>query len=157
MKEYNRKYYLAHREARIRYVCDYQKQHPEQTKAKYKRYRETHRAQCIEATRNWQKRNPERVREIHRAYRQRHPEVGAKWRKENREKVRESNRRHIERYPEKRTARIKAQYIPLGEKCEECGTTQNLEHHHPDYSKPLEVVTLCRKCHNKKNRINYVS
>jgi len=42
--------------------------------------------------------------------------------------------------------------IPLGSKCEECGSTENLERHHPDYSKPLETQTLCRACHLKKRK-----
>lgn len=37
--------------------------------------------------------------------------------------------------------------ITLPDHCETCQTTENLEKHHPDYSKPLEVVVLCRLCH----------
>jgi len=45
-----------------------------------------------------------------------------------------------------------SKHIPLGSKCEECGSTKQLEHHHEDYSKPLEVRTLCKSCqHKKKN------
>jgi hypothetical protein len=38
--------------------------------------------------------------------------------------------------------------IPL-EHCEQCGKTskRQLDSHHEDYSKPLEVVWLCRSCH----------
>jgi len=36
-----------------------------------------------------------------------------------------------------------------GKSCQQCGTVTNLHRHHPDYSKPLEVVILCVKCHNR--------
>jgi hypothetical protein len=33
------------------------------------------------------------------------------------------------------------------EQCANCGQRQQLCAHHPDYSKPLEVVWLCYQCH----------
>lgn len=33
--------------------------------------------------------------------------------------------------------------------CEKCGVVESLQMHHPDYNKPLEVVTLCTNCHSK--------
>lgn len=51
----------------------------------------------------------------------------------------------------KPTIRKQAQRaIPLnGEKCSNCGSLTSLTRHHQDYSKPLDVVIMCRSCHSK--------
>jgi hypothetical protein len=36
--------------------------------------------------------------------------------------------------------------------CSKCGKECKPAGHHPDYSKPLEVVWLCRKCHSLHHR-----
>lgn len=36
--------------------------------------------------------------------------------------------------------------------CQVCGSTQRVEAHHEDYSKPLEVEWLCRKHHLEKKK-----
>lgn len=38
------------------------------------------------------------------------------------------------------------------EPCESCGTEDKIERHHSDYTKPLQVVYLCRVCHAKIHR-----
>lgn len=35
--------------------------------------------------------------------------------------------------------------------CRDCGTTENVEAHHSDYRKPLQVVWLCTKHHRKEH------
>jgi hypothetical protein len=43
--------------------------------------------------------------------------------------------------------------VPLKDYCEKCHVTGvYLERHHEDYSKPLEFLTLCRKCHRGIHR-----
>jgi hypothetical protein len=47
---------------------------------------------------------------------------------------------------------IKRGLIVRPSRCEQCGSDNNqqvLDAHHEDYSKPLEVVFLCRECHGK--------
>jgi hypothetical protein len=36
--------------------------------------------------------------------------------------------------------------------CSQCGSRKRIQAHHPDYSKPLEVVWLCATCHGKVHR-----
>lgn len=36
--------------------------------------------------------------------------------------------------------------------CENCGSTENLHRHHPDYDKPLEIMVLCEPCHKEVHR-----
>jgi protein-arginine kinase activator protein McsA len=36
---------------------------------------------------------------------------------------------------------------PTMTRCERCGSTERLSRHHPDYSKPEEIVVLCSACH----------
>lgn len=42
-------------------------------------------------------------------------------------------------------------HVKKGDKCEKCGSVQDLQFHHPDYSKPYFVMTLCRTCHCKEH------
>lgn len=37
--------------------------------------------------------------------------------------------------------------------CRGCGSTSKVEGHHPDYSKPLDVVWLCDACHHAEHRV----
>jgi hypothetical protein len=39
------------------------------------------------------------------------------------------------------------------ETCSACGSHAPIEAHHPDYSKPLEVVWLCNPCHVEVHRV----
>lgn len=72
------------------------------------------------------------------------------------EKNAEYQRRQRELYPEKIAARqalnnaIKRKEIAR-QPCSACGVPNAHAHHH-DYSKPLDVEWMCRKCHMKEHR-----
>jgi hypothetical protein len=67
----------------------------------------------------------------------------------NRRVIRNAQKlRDEQNHPDRRYARFTAwKKVPIGEKCVVCGSTEKLHRHHPDYSKPLEIITLCQECH----------
>lgn len=80
-------------------------------------------------------------------------EIRKKWNKENKERVYKSVRSWQERNKEKISAEIKLNQAVLKGKikkecCAKCGSA-TVHAHHPDYSKPLEVIWLCPKHHKQ--------
>lgn len=65
-----------------------------------------------------------------------------------------------ERYPMKRAAHvivgnaIRDGAIKKPEAYESCGSTNKIEAHHDNYTKPLEVRWLCEECHKEWHRNN---
>jgi hypothetical protein len=84
-----------------------------------------------------------------------HPEVKAHWQETNRDVVRESIIRWAKAHPEAEKARNVARHacdsgrLTCPTICKHCGVRGLLHKHHPDYSKPLDVVVLCPKCHKQ--------
>lgn len=51
-------------------------------------------------------------------------------------------------YKKEKNARLQAlRKVPITKNCEQCDSKENLQRHHPDYNKPLQVIILCAKCH----------
>lgn len=65
---------------------------------------------------------------------------------------RKTQHAYRKRYPEKVRAHGVARNVPLAERCKQCGSTQTLHGHHPDYSQPSKIITLCDACHRKEHR-----
>lgn len=111
-----------------------------------KKYREANPEKSREHTRKWQKANPEKHRKRER-----------KWRESNPKKFRAITKKTREKYPEKNNARnkfrsgIRAGKIIRPTNCSRCDFVGMIEGHHYDYSKPFDVIWLCRKCHAKEH------
>ena len=118
----------------------------------------------------WEKENPEKAKEIrkkaikkwsdlNRVYLN---EKNRLWRETNRDAWKEYQRKAAKlqriKYPEKNAARkIVSGAIQLGIlirpiNCSRCLKECKPEGHHPDYSRPLVVVWLCKKCHVEEHR-----
>lgn len=70
----------------------------------------------------------------------------------NKERNRKEVRRYGERNKEKVKAKKQAQYkVKIKGECVMCGKERALIRHHPDYSKPLEVILLCKNCHDEEH------
>tara|TARA_R110000868_G_scaffold133217_4_gene344732 strand:- start:1541 stop:2155 length:615 start_codon:yes stop_codon:yes gene_type:complete len=112
------------------------------------------------AAKSYQKFKPERLRKA-REYVENNIEKvrlqRRKWKEENKDYVKKKTYEYIARYPEKKKAVASVNNaIMYGKmirpsKCSRCPNENNIEGHHTDYSKPLEVIWLCRKCHNKEH------
>ena len=75
------------------------------------------------------------------------------WRKANPEKCQTYYAKYRKAQPMKHKARWTvwnakvAGKLVVPDHCEECGVEANLDAHHDDYEKPLDVRWLCRDCH----------
>jgi len=158
-------------------VCGVEKDETEFYQPDKKRrpwYRRTECKECCnKKSANWYRKNPERGAQIKRNYYERNWEkilggysgdVAERHRSNARERYKSKRAEIIERHAlfEKthRTqvnANNKLRYhvdhgkIEKPDKCSACGTQGEVEAHHEDYSKPLDVEWLCIRCHKKKH------
>lgn len=111
-------------------------------------HREANHAEFIAYDRRRYRENPER-------------KISAgKWSRENPEKKLMVGRAWAKRNNNKRKAQAAvAREIKSGRMsrmpCADCGTVENVHAHHPDYSKPLDVVWLCSIHHGLRHRKDY--
>jgi hypothetical protein len=130
-KEYDREYHKKNKEKRNKYAREYHNKH--------KRERE-----------EYIKKNKKKIQIYGQEYYQKNKER----RKQNKNyiKFREYAKKDREKYPLHHKARQEAFRkikIPTEQLCQKCNINGATERHHPDYSKPTEVIFLCIPCHKQ--------
>jgi hypothetical protein len=98
---------------------------------KQKLYRQKHKDKCNLYSATYRKKNLEIVRK-------RHNELGKKYRQTK--KIEHLARKAVY-YAVKQGILIKPKV------CQICNKTGQVEAHHADYNKPLEVIWVCKECH----------
>ena len=100
---------------------------------------EKRKEQTRAANRKWEKKNPEKVKANQK-----------KWKKENKGYHNEYNKKYngSPQVKARNMANNKIK-IPKGMLCQNCHLVPAVEKHHPDYSKPLDILFVCKKCHTK--------
>lgn len=129
-------YRLRNREKVSERKHKYYIEHKEAQLTATKKYREEHREKFNEYSRAWRKRHHDKWLKRHKEYQKRYIENNPEVSNAHREVNGALAHGEIERLP-----------------CEICGR-EKAEAHHCDYSKPLEVMWLCKKHHAEWHRNN---
>lgn len=108
----------------------------------------------------WRANNPNYRREYYENNKRKERLLNKEWDQNNKEKKlkisRKASLNYRKKNPEKCEARsqisreIKKGNIPSAKRniCYKCNS-QAKEYHHPDYSQPLKVLSICGECHNE--------
>ena len=104
---------------------------------KYERRNETHYSQCRDCKAEYKRKNRDKL--LASQYKRR------------------SNPTHED--SQKRKAwnalyyAVRKGRVTKAKSCQLCGSTENIQGHHNDYNKPLQVMWVCQKCHAKLDDI----
>jgi len=116
---------------------------------------------CIsKKNKQYKNKNIDKIREARIEFRDsgRQAESSRKYRKNNRDKLRIANRIYKLNNKHKDHARsifymaVSSGKIIRPSTCSKCGSDSEIEGHHEDYNKPLDVMWLCIPCHGKEHR-----
>ncbi len=134
------------------------KKHKTKIDAKNKEWAGKNREASRKIKAKYREKNRDTLREKGREYFHQNKDIFDEWKRQNKEKRKETLQKYSDNHPEKRDVRqklyraLKAGKLTKPEECSECGSRENIQGHHEDYSKPFEVIWLCAKCHMKRHR-----
>jgi len=147
-------YYIAYRYKEKDYFGSYC---IECDKERSKKYSDDHIEERRERQRAWRERNRDKENQRNREYRLNNAKkvklARSKYNKENVDALREYQRASKMNDPEKFKARellngaVRSKKIIKPDHCSLCGKGGKVDGHHEDYSRPLDVIWLCRACH----------
>lgn len=145
-KAYDRQKYLKNRAGILRRVKARYKLKRTEIAAYYKHWKAKNRESNNAYIAQWKRNMPT-------ATRRRYNKTNRMWRRQNTEKVLAKNRRYEKKNNLQRFAHLSVRAAILcgilvrPKKCSDCGKRCHPHAHHPDYSKPLDVLWLCHACH----------
>jgi hypothetical protein len=139
----------------------YWKNH-ERSLKKARKWRENNREKTREWSAKWKKNNPEKVKKYQELNKEKFKSYAKKWKEKDPERTKEILRRNVkisrERFPEKNKARkilfsaLRVKFMTRPTNCSKCLCECKPDGHHIDYTKPLEVIWLCKSCHAKEHK-----
>lgn len=150
--ESQRKYRVDNREKIAKYNRERRVIDPVKRAESQRIFRAKHPERGAEASKRFRERNPERIVEYKRKFRAKH--LGREVEYER--KARQKNPIRF-RCGEILHYAVRMGRIEKPDVCSRCTSTVFIEGHHKDYSKPLDVDWLCKKCHriaDKERREN---
>lgn len=143
---------------------------PEEKRIKHrkeqKKYRLLHPDKTATAERKWKQKNKDKVKNYHKEYMRKWRELHSEEDKEFRRLYREGRKKRGLKYislwaknnPEKKRVQAYTQWLIKSGKinrpslCQKCNKENKIEAHHKDYQKPLNIIWLCRACHQKRHK-----
>jgi|SRR5580658_3767702 hypothetical protein len=129
-----------------------------------KKYLESDKGKAKRA--EWLAKNKDRLEAYHRGWVRQNLKTAAsylrEWRQTNKEKYnaqinewQKNNRDKVNAYRKLyraiKSGKVQRQYV-----CQDCGSkASRIDAHHEDYSKPLDVLWLCRQCHRNRHPVKH--
>lgn len=148
VREEHRIYREGHKEDTSRRNREYRKNHKEEITVRMrvylKEYKRKHRQKLVECRQNHRKQQAESCRKYYMNNREFKAEYWKNYHLKNQHKAKAHHAVKME---------IVKGGLTRPANCEQCGGgDREIYAHHPDYSKPLDVIWLCRICHYEIHR-----
>lgn len=141
----------CHKDIKRRFVIN----NREKIRAYERMYYANNKEKAQASNRAWREKNKERIKETVRRYRSEHEDLVKKrrsnyskrYKKEINEKNKERGKIKWYTKPHRDVWRLLRKLSIRPNICPICMREKNVYAHHPDYSKPYEIVFCCQSCH----------